>query len=400
MVSPKEAATRAHLEAIWRAGVEACRPERVLPGHLPEPPAGRTIVLAVGKAAVPMARVAVDMCEGPIAGVAVAPHGSSSPPPPIELMTASHPVPDAGSVAAAERMIALAQAATEDDLVLVLLSGGASSLACLPGEGLSLDDKSALTGALLRSGASIAEINCVRRHLSLIKGGRLGLAASSARLVTLAISDVGGDGAHDIGSGPTMGDPTTLAEAKAMLARYGIEAPARGWSESPKCVEGEFRLVASGATAVEAAAAEARRLGYQVRIVDAAGEARDIGRDHANMARSLPRGIALISGGELTVTVRGAGRGGPNQEYALAAAIALRGEAGIEGLAADSDGIDGASTAAGAYFDGSTAAPGAEKALRDNDSGTFLAAQDALFVTGPTGTNVNDLRIVLTGLGD
>jgi hydroxypyruvate reductase len=400
MISPKEAATREHLEAIWRAGVEACRPKRILAGHLPEPPGRRTIVLALGKAAVPMSEAALEMWAGPISGIAVAPHGSSSPPAPIELVTASHPIPDAGSVAAAQRLMALAAEATADDLVLVLLSGGASSLACLPGEGLEVEEKRALTTALLRSGAAIGEINCVRRHLSRIKGGRLALAAAPARVVTLAISDVAGDAPHEIGSGPTAGDPTTFEEAKAVLERYGIEAPRCGWSESQTAVAGEWALLASGSTAISAGAGEARRLGYQVHLLEGVGEARDVGREHAELATKLPRGTALISGGELTVTVRGSGRGGPNQEYALGAAIALRGVAGIEGLAADTDGIDGASEAAGAFFDGSIAEPGAEAALRDNDSGTFLDAQDALFVTGPTGTNVNDLRIILTGLGD
>lgn len=404
MVSPdegrrKESATREHLEAIWRAGVEACRPERVLEPHLPGAPRGRTIVLAIGKAAVPMARVVEASWRGPVSGVAVAPPGGEGGLERIELLSASHPIPDASSVAAAERLLALAEEASADDLVLVLLSGGASSLACLPGAGLSLEEKRALTTGLLRSGASIGEINCVRRHLSRIKGGRLGLAAAPARVGTLAISDVAGDEAQDIGSGLTVGDPTTLDEAKAVLRSYGIEAPRAGWSETPAEVEGEFRLVASAATALAAAAAWAKRLGYCVTIVEAAGEAREAGREHARIAKAMPPGGALISGGELTVTVRGDGRGGPNQEYALSAAIALRGTAGICGLAADSDGIDGASQAAGAYFDGRTAGPGAEAALAANDSGAFLDAQGALFLTGPTGTNVSDLRIILTGLG-
>ncbi|HEX2763142.1 MAG TPA: DUF4147 domain-containing protein [Allosphingosinicella sp.] len=399
MVSPKEAATRDHLEAIWRAGVEACKAERVVPGRLPTPPRGRTILLAIGKAAAPMARVVEQAWPGPLSGVAVVPRGTEETLERVEPIAASHPVPDPSSVAAAERLLELARGAAADDLVLVLLSGGASALACLPGKGLSLDEKSALTAALLRSGAAIGEINCVRRHLSRIKGGRLALAAAPARVVTLAISDVAGDAPHDIGSGPTVGDPTTIADAKKVLARYGVAAPEGGWSETPDAVQGEFGLLASGWIALAAAADEARRLGFEVRLADGEGEAREVGRAHAEIAKGLPPGTALISAGELTVRMRGDGRGGPNQEYALAAAVALRGRQGIKGLAADTDGIDGASEAAGAFFDGSTAAPGAEAALEDNDSAPFLASRDALFVTGPTGTNVNDLRIILTGLG-
>jgi hydroxypyruvate reductase len=384
---------RTQLEAIWRAGVAACLPDRVVLPFLPGPPRGRTILLALGKAAVEMARATERTWEGPLSGIAVAPRPGALDG--IEMVTAAHPVPDARSVAAAERMLALADEAGPDDLVLVLLCGGASALACLPGEGLSLAGKQGVTEALLRSGAAIGEINCVRRHLSRFKGGRLALAAAPARLVTLAISDVVGDRPHDIGSGPTAADPTTLAQAKAVLARCGIYAPERGWSETPKQVPGDYRIVASGQTAVEAAAAKAAALGWRAIVSECEGEAREIGRAHAEAAMAAAPGTALISGGELTVTVTGAGRGGPNQEYALAAAIALRGRAGVAGLAGDTDGVDGNNAAAGAFFDGATAGDGAEEALARNDSGGFLATREALFVTGPTGTNVNDLRIIL-----
>ncbi|HYI40506.1 MAG TPA: DUF4147 domain-containing protein [Allosphingosinicella sp.] len=384
----------AHLEAIWRAGMESCLAERVLPPHLPAPPPGRTLVLALGKAAVPMARAVETRWPGPLSGLAVTPYGSGGTLERIEILFAAHPVPDEGSVAAAGRLLALAAGAAEDDLVLVLLSGGASSLACLPGAGLKLEDKQALTRALLRSGASVSEINCVRRHLSLFKGGRLALAAAPSRLVTLALSDVVGDSPWDIGSGPTAADPSGIEEAKAILGRHGIEAPEAGWSETPKRVPGAWRRVADGGTALEAAAAEARRLGYGVRLLDGVGEAREMGREHAALALAAEPGTALISGGEVVVTVRGGGRGGPNQEYALAAALALEGRGGICGLAADTDGIDGDSEAAGAYF--GCGAPGGEAALAANDSGTWFAERGALFVTGPTGTNVSDLRIILT----
>jgi hydroxypyruvate reductase len=372
--------SREHLEAIWRAGMAACLPERVLAPHLPAPPAGRTILLAVGKAAATMARAVETRWEGPLSGLAVVP---------------GHPVPDEDSVAAAAWLLALAEGAGPDDLVLVLLSGGASALACLPGEGLALAGKRRLTRDLLRSGADVREINCVRRHLSRFKGGRLALAAAPASLVTLAISDVAGDRPEDVGSGPTAGDPTSLEDARAVLARHGIAVPARGWSETPAQVPGAWRLVASGADALAAAAAEARRLGYKLRLLPGDGEAREVGREHALVALDSEPGTALLSGGELVVSMRGSGRGGPNQEYALAAALALAGQPAISGLAADTDGIDGDSEAAGAFFDGG-GAPGGEAALAANDSGPWFAARGALFVTGPTGTNVSDLRILLT----
>ena len=383
-----------HLEAIWRAGVEACLPARVVPLHLPEPPPGRTLVLALGKAAVPMARAVEEAWDGPLSGLAVTRHGSAKPLRRIEVMTAAHPVPDASSVEAARRLLALAGEAGPDDLVLVLLSGGASALACLPGDGLSLDQKRRLTSDLLRSGAAIGEINCVRRHLSAFKGGRLGLAAQPARLVTLAISDVLGDAPADIGSGPTVADPSTVAEAQAILRRYGIAIPELGWLEAPKAVSGEYRIVARGADALEAAAAKAKELGYLPQLIECEGEARDVAREHAALAARSPSGTALISGGELTVTVRGPGSGGPNQEYALAAALALAGTKGISGLAGDTDGIDGNSEAAGAFFDGAIP-DGAAQALEANDSGGFFVRHGGLFVTGPTGTNINDLRIIL-----
>jgi hydroxypyruvate reductase len=386
--------SRAHLEAIWRAGVEACLPERVVPAHLPHPPAGRTLVLALGKAAVPMARAVETRWPGPLSGLAVAPHGSRPALERIDFVTAAHPVPDAASVEAAERLLVLAAAAGPDDLVLVLLSGGASALACLPGEGLGLAAKQAITATLLRSGAAIGEVNCIRRHLSRFKGGRLGLAAAPARLATLAISDVVGDAPADIGSGPTAADATTMGQAKAVLARHGIDDPGAGWSETAKAVDGEYRIVARGRDALEAAAARARALGYAPHILECEGEAREAGRTHAELALAAAAGTAIISGGELTVTVAGSGTGGPNQEYALAAALRLAGRRGIAGLAADTDGVDGSGEAAGAFFGGGQWLAG-EAALEANDSGGFFGGRGALFVTGATGTNVSDLRIIL-----
>jgi hydroxypyruvate reductase len=388
---------RRDLEAIWRAGVEACQPARALPPHLPEPPRGRTLLLAIGKAAVPMARVVEERWRGALGGLAVARHGEGAPLGRIEVVTAGHPLPDRASATAGERLLRLAAAAGPDDLVLVLLSGGASALAAAPGEGLTLEAKRRLNDALLRSGAGIREINCVRRHLSRIKGGRLALAAAPARLVTLAISDVVGDRPEDIGSGPTAADPTSLRDAIELLHELGLPPPEEGWSESAKTVAGEYRIVARARDALEAAGAAAARLGYRPRLFECEGEARRVGREHAALARALAPGEALITGGELTVAVAGPGRGGPNQEYALAAAVALKGARGLAGLAADTDGIDGQGDAAGAFFDGATAARGAEAALAANDSGTFLDRRGALFRPGPTGTNVSDLRIILSG---
>jgi glycerate 2-kinase len=368
---------------MFQAGIDACHPRNVLPAYLPAAPEGEMIVLALGKAAGEMAAVAEARYGGKAKGVAVVPHGVGASLKHIALLHAGHPIPDDASVAAAERLLALAGAAGPGDFVLVLLSGGASALACLPGAGLTLADKRALTAALLRSGAPIGEINCVRRHVSRIKGGRL-LAH-----LTLAISDVVGDAPEDIGSGPTVADPTTIADAGAILDRHGLEAPL---AETAKRVAGEFRIVARAKDALDAAAAAARRLGYAPMLLgECTGEARAIGRRHAAAALAAPPGSALISGGELTVTVAGPGRGGPNVDYALAAGLALAGRPDIIGLAADTDGRDGTSGAAGAWFGGGAAPAGAAAALARNDS----AACADLFVTGPTGTNVNDLRIIL-----
>jgi glycerate 2-kinase len=368
------------LTQMFQAGIAACHPQRVLPPHLPD--AGRPIVLALGKAAAAMAEVA-EAHYGAVAGLAVVPHGTTAALRSIELLHAGHPIPDEGSVAAAERLLDLAGRARPDAFVLVLLSGGASALACAPAEGLTLERKQAITRALLRSGAAVGEINCVRRHLSRIKGGRL------RATLTLAIADTVGGRPEDIGSGPTVADPTTVAQAQAILDRHGLTAPL---TETAKRADGEFRIVAGAADAMAAAAGEAGRLGYRPVILgESEGEAREIGRAHARIARDSPPGTALISGGELTVTVTGSGRGGPNLEYALAAA----GHPGIAGLAADTDGLDGTSGAAGAFFDGDAA--GAAAALAANDSAAWFAARGALFVTGPTGTTVNDLRILLVG---
>ena len=362
---------RDHLVRVFAAGVAACHPRTVLPAYLPQAPEGRLIVLAVGKAGATMAEVAEAHYGERIEGVAVVPHGTPGALNSIELVHAGHPLLDEASMAAAERLLALAGEAGPDDVVLVLLSGGASALACLPGDGLTLADKRDLSNRLLRSGAPISEVNCVRRHLSRIKGGRLRAD------LTLAISDVRGDRPEDIGSGPTVADPTTMEEARTILAQYGIAAPSAGWLETTKEVSGEFRIIATARDALNAARAEAEALGYRVELLgECYGDAARTAAEHAERARAAPPGTALISGGELSSPHEGNAPGGRNLTYARAAAERLEDPAGIAGLAADTDGLDGSTGAAGAFFDGSGVSP---------------------FVTGPTGTNVNDLRILLVG---
>ncbi|HEV2748301.1 MAG TPA: DUF4147 domain-containing protein [Allosphingosinicella sp.] len=398
---------RQALEAMFRAGVHSCVPRRVLPPRLPKPPPGRTIVLAVGKAAAGMAEVVEESWDGALCGVAVAPHGIVAASLAVELITAGHPIPDAASVAAGERLLMLADEAGPDDLVLVLLSGGASALAAVPVEGVTLAEKQELTQALLRSGAPIADVNCVRRHLSRIKGGRLGAAAQPARLVTLAISDVAGDRPEDIGSGPTVADPTTAAAAEALLRSHSIPRPSR-LSESVKPHEtarwrSRYEIVASAKDSVDAAAAEARRLGYRPQVIayEATGDAGLLANRHAALALESRARTALISGGELTVAVTGCGQGGRNRHYALALAIALGDSGHIHALAADTDGVDGVGRAAGAYVHPQTLQRAARLgidpvgALAACDSGSFFEALGDAIVTGPTGTNVNDLRIIL-----
>jgi hydroxypyruvate reductase len=406
-VTPRRA-----LEEIFRAGVDACRAEVLLPPHLPPLPRGRMLVLAVGKAAVPMARVAEAGGYDRLEGLVVAPHGFPDRPRRLPMVYAGHPVPDQASEAAAQRLLDLAAGAGEDDLVLVLLSGGASALASAPGPGLTLAGKQAVVRSLLRSGAPIAEINCVRRHLSAIKGGRLAATAFPARTVTLAVSDVVGDVPQAIGSGPTVADASTIAQAVEILARYGVRDPGAGWSETPKpgdprLERSSYKIVGSNRDATAAAAEAARRLGYEpVLLGEAEGEAREVGAAHARRAlERAGRGgrFAMISGGELTVTITGPGRGGPNQEYALALALGLAAEPGVHALACDTDGVDGTEQAAGAFVAPDTLARAQQAGLDPqamlaaNDSGGFFGGLGDLLVTGQTGVNVNDLRIVIGG---
>ena len=420
---------RAFLADLFRTAVAAAHPATCLPPLLPPPPAGRLILLAAGKAAGSMAEVAegfylnrLKLNPERLCGIAVARHGYGRPLQIVTMIEAGHPVPDGAGLEAALRAIEFADGADADDLVLVLISGGASANWIAPAAGVSFADKQAVTRALLRSGATIGEINAVRKHLSRIKGGRLARHAYPAKLVTIAISDVPGDDPSAIGSGPTVPDPTTLAEARAIVAKYRLDLPtsvtaalADASNESPKPGDpvfagSRFALAARPADSLRAAEAVVRAGGYEcVSLGDRVeGEAREVAAAHARLARELRaqgRRAVILSGGELTVTIRGQGRGGPNQEYALALAIGLAGMPAVAALAADTDGTDGgaglASDPAGALLDGQTAARaqalGLDPAafLTDNNSTGFFAALKDLLLTGPTFTNVNDFRAIV-----
>jgi glycerate 2-kinase len=413
---------KALLRRMFDAAVAAAQPSLVLPRHLPPPPRGRTIVIGAGKATAAMAAALEAHWPGPLEGLVVTRYGYGDDVRRIEVVEAAHPVPDAAGLVAAQRMLQLVQGLTSDDLVLCLLSGGASSLLPLPLAPLTLQDKQALTRELLRCGASIAEINCVRRHLSAIKGGRLAAACHPARVVTLAISDVPADDPSDIGSGPTAPDPTTCTDALAVLARYGIEPSAavrelldsgRGESVKPgdeRLARNELRLIATPQLALDAAAQVAREAGVTpVLLGDSIeGESREVAKVFAGIALHAARGIepfrlpcVLLSGGETTVTVRGAGRGGRNVEFLLSLALALRGHPGVHAVAGDTDGVDGLEEIAGAYAGPRTLARARAlgldpaQSLADNDAHSFFEALDDSIVTGPTRTNVNDFRAVL-----
>jgi glycerate 2-kinase len=420
---------RPFLWDLFRTAVAAAHPATCLPPLLPQPPKGRVILLAAGKAAGSMAEVAeafyldrLKLAPGRLAGVAVARHGYGRPTRVVAMIEAGHPIPDAAGLEAADRALALADGAGTDDLVLVLMSGGASANWIAPADGVSFADKQSVTRALLRSGANISEINCVRKHLSRIKGGRLARHAHPARLATIAISDVPGDDPSAIGSGPTVPDPTTLADARAIVAKYKLTLPdsvtrslTDDKNESPKPGDAifagsTFTLAARPADAMRAAQAAVTAAGYEcISLGDRVeGEAREVAVAHAALARELRakgKRAVILSGGELTVTIKGQGRGGPNQEYALALAIALGGMPGVAALAADTDGTDGgsgsASDPAGALVDGDTAAraraAGLDPAafLADNDSTGFFSALGDLLVPGPTFTNVNDFRAIV-----
>ncbi len=402
------------LRGLFEAAVAATDPAKVLPPHLPSPPPGRTLVLAAGKAAASMARAVEQSWPGEIEGIAVTRYGHGVGCDRIEVVEAGHPLPDAAGQGAASRFLSAVAGLGPDDLLLFLLSGGASALLVEPQPGLSLADKQAINRALLEAGAPIAEMNCLRKHLSAIKGGRLA-AAAPARVVTLAISDVPGDDPAVIGSGPTSADPTSCADALAVASRYGIELPdvartalERGrWetvkSGDPCLSRTDYVIAARSADGLATAAAKARETGFDVVELghDLQGEAKDMGAAHAELARRHGCGV-LISGGEATVTVNvPGGKGGPNCEYLLSLAVALDGAPNVHAIACDTDGIDGSADAAGAFIGPDTLARAhavgmdPRDMLARHDSYEFFATLGDLVVTGPTRTNVNDFRAVL-----
>ena len=410
------------LRAMFDAAVRAALPEAVVPPALPEPPKGRTVVVGGGKASAAMAHAIERHWDGPLEGLVVTRYGHAVPCERIEIVEAAHPVPDVAGREAAQRMLQRVRGLGPDDLVLAPISGGGSALLSAPAAGLGFEDKQALTRALLKSGATIHEMNCVRKHLSAIKGGRLAAAAAPARLVALLISDVPGDDPAVIASGPTVPDPTTLADAREILEKYRITEPeaairalADPANETPKPGDPTFarvqvRLVATPQRSLEAAAAVASEHGLRAHILGDAieGEARDVAEVMAAIARQVAcRGqpfeppCVLLSGGETTVTVRGHGRGGRNVEFLLALAVALDSTPGIHAIACDTDGIDGTEDNAGAILGPDSLARAETLGLRpramlaDNDGYSAFQALGDLVQTGPTLTNVNDFRAIL-----
>jgi len=418
---------RAFLRALLDAALAAADPAKVVPPHLPPPPKGRTVVVGAGKAAAAMAKAVETHWPGALSGLVITRYGHGLPLERIEVVEASHPVPDQAGTDAARRILESVKGLGADDLVLFLASGGGSALMVLPAPGIALEDKRAVTRALLKSGATIGEFNCVRKHLSAIKGGRLAAAAAPAAVVTLAISDVPGDDPAVIASGPTVPDPTSFADARAILAKYAIVPPpaiqrhlAEGREESPKpgdprLAGSRFVLIAAPQQALLAAAERARASGATPLVLGDAieGEARAVALVHAGIARQAAAGklvvgahalalpAVLLSGGETTVTVHGKGRGGRNVEFLLALAVALQGQPQIHALAADTDGIDGTEDNAGALYGPDTNARAAAAGidlgahLADNDGYSAFKALGDLVVTGPTRTNVNDFRAIL-----
>jgi hydroxypyruvate reductase len=412
----------AFLRRLFDAAIAAAQPAHCLPPYLPPVPRGRLVVVGAGKAAAAMARAVEDHWPGPLSGAVVTRYGYEVPCKRIEVLTAAHPVPDHAGLAASARLLDLVSDLAAEDLVLCLLSGGASALLPLPLPGLTLADEQALSRALLRSGATIGEMNCVRRHLSMIKGGRLATACHPARVVSLLISDVPGDRPVDIGSGPTVGDPSTCADALAILRRHALDVPAvvrdvleSGRGESikpgdPRLAGAEVRLIATPQMALEAAADVARAEGITPYILGDAieGEARDVGKVMAGIAlqvaaRNQPVSApcVLLSGGETTVNVRGAGRGGRNVEFLLSLALGLDGHAHIHAIAGDTDGVDGQEEIAGATLAPDSLARARalgvapRAALDANDAHSLFEALGDSVVTGPTMTNVNDFRAIL-----
>jgi len=414
---------RQFLLDLYSSAVTAVSAKKCLPPYLPQlSTKGRTVVIGAGKAAAAMAHVVEESWQGEISGLVVTRYGHGVNCNRIEVVNAAHPVPDEAGQHATRRIMQMVQGLTENDLVLCLISGGGSALLALPAEGITLGQKQALNKALLRSGATISEMNCVRKHLSAIKGGRLALACAPARVVTLLISDVPGDDPSIIASGPTFPDSTTCEDALEILRKYHIEVTdsvrqhlESGLGETPKPGDARFSrnanyVIATAQDALEAAAKKARAAGITPHIISdlIEGEARDCGMVHAAIAKQVARRgqpfskpCLLLSGGETTVTVRGNGRGGRNTEFLLSLVVSLDGYPGIHAIACDTDGIDGTEDSAGAYSAPDTLARaeslklGVRAMMENNDSYSFFSALGDLVMSGPTRTNVNDFRAIL-----
>ena len=413
---------RAFLRSLFGAAVRAADPEACLQSFMPAPPKGRTVIVGAGKGAAQLARAFERLWPGPLSGTVVTRYGYAVPCERIEVLEAAHPVPDAAGLAAAERLFDVVGGLGPDDLVVALICGGGSSLLPAPQDGLTLDDEIALNRVLLASGAPIAAMNAIRKQVSRIKGGRLAAAAAPARVVSLVVSDIPGDDPALVASGPTVPDPSGRAEALAAIGRYRIAVPERilrhitsttadaPRPDDPVFLNHETHVIASAAISLEAAAAASREQGIPAVILSDSveGEARESAHLHTAIAREVRRHgrpfsapVTILSGGETTVTVKGSGKGGRNSEFALSSAVDLSGIAGVHVLAADTDGIDGSEDNAGAFADGGSVqrmvAEGIDAAamLADNDAWSAFDAIGDLFVTGPTGTNVNDFRAIL-----
>jgi hydroxypyruvate reductase len=418
---------KSFLTSIFNAAVAAADPEKTIRNHLPAKPRGRTIVVGAGKGSAQMAAAFEKVWDGPIDGLVVTRYGYGAKCERIEIIEAAHPVPDAAGLEASRRLLEKVRGLTADDLVVALISGGGSALLPSPAPGLTLADEIAVNEALLASGAPIAAMNTIRKHVSTIKGGRLAAAAHPARVVSLVVSDIPGDNPALVASGPTVPDVGSREDAMASIAAYNMKLPASVMAhiqspaadaprpDDPRFAGNEVHLTASAGVSLEAAAAEAKRQGIEAVILSDAieGEAREVGGVHAAIAREVAtrnrpfaKPVLILSGGETTVTLRAPvngirGKGGRNSEFLLAFAIGIDGVNGIHALAADTDGIDGSENNAGAFADGSTVARmraagvDAKAMLAGNNAWTAFNAVGDLFVPGPTGTNVNDLRAIL-----
>ncbi len=419
---------RSLFTSLFSAAVAAADPERVIRDFLPARPKGRTIVVGAGKGSAQMARAFERAWDGPLSGVVVTRYGYAVPCERIEIIEAAHPVPDEAGLAASARLLDAVAGLSQDDLVIALISGGGSALLPAPPDDMTLADEIAVNEALLASGAPISAMNTVRKHLSRIKGGRLAAAAHPAKVVSLVVSDIPGDNPAFVASGPTVPDPTTRADALSVVEAWRLDLPQAALRhlasaaadapspDDPRFARNKVHVIASAARSLEAAAAEAERQGIRAVILSDAieGEAREVAGVHAAIAREIAlrdrpfaKPVLLLSGGETTVTIRAkGGKGGRNSEFLLAFALAVDGVQGIHAFAADTDGIDGSEDNAGAFADSATAAR-LRRAGRDprallarHDAWSAFDALDDLFVPGPTGTNVNDLRAVLIGQPD